>query len=100
MNVEINKLKQQIIDLEKLIAKKQEQEKLSSYLTLEQKTIAEQLHDIICHSNHTDACGWYYDNGSWNEYSRKRYIDLAKKLLAFHQKETILSILSIIKDNK
>lgn len=96
----INNLKQQIVQLEKLIAKKQEQEKLASHLTPQQKAIATELHEIMCHSNHTDACGWYYDNGNWSEYSRTRYIELAQKLLLLYDKKTILTILSVIKDNK
>lgn len=100
MSVEINGLKQQIVELEKLIAKKQEQEKSSLPLTYVEKDIATALHSIICHANHTDGCGWYYDDGSWKEYSRKRYIELAQKLLKSYHKETILGMLTIIKDNK
>ena len=47
--------------------------------------IAELLHDIMCRSNHVDACDWSYSSyttDGWEKnYSRNKYYNLAKKLV-------------------
>jgi hypothetical protein len=42
--------------------------------------LAEFLHKGICHHNHTDGCGWHYDNGDWTSYARKHYLEKARKV--------------------
>lgn len=47
--------------------------------------LAEALHDTLCTLNHTDMCGWYYEqyNGvaDWNGYAHGRYLVKADKLM-------------------
>ena len=50
------------------------------YWNTEIEGYADRLHVLLCTWNHTDGCGYHYDN--WNppmrEFSpRKRYLDLA-----------------------
>lgn len=57
-----------------------------------EKRFAVKLHDSFCGSNHTDACGWYYEvkqipimggyaydepNAEWNQYAHKRWLEKA-----------------------
>jgi len=50
----------------------------AKYLALpEVDRVAEDLHSMLCHSNHTDACDWDYGNGS----ARTRYFGKANRLL-------------------
>ncbi len=44
--------------------------------------LASFLHERLCTHNHTDGCGWHYDDGSWTEYSRKKYLTRARALIA------------------
>ena len=63
--------------------------------------VAEELHRIQCHHNHTDACGWFYED--WNDkigYSRKSYLEKAKKLLAedvMEQPKDVLRVLRMVR---
>jgi len=70
----------EIKELKKEYNKALEKESKSPY-TKEVMKIAEMLHKYKCTSNHADACGWYYDNGNWSEYSRKEYAEKAINLL-------------------
>lgn len=46
------------------------------------REIAARLHSITCRSNHTDVCGWCYEN--WENmntgYSKKKYYKDAENL--------------------
>ena len=45
--------------------------------------LAEILHEKLCHWNHTDGCGWYYEKweGFGEKSERQRYLDKANKIL-------------------
>ncbi len=64
------------------ILKKIEEEKERQKLVEPDKYIAELLHGKLCNHNHTDGCGWFYDDGSWKEYTRKEYLEKANNLLS------------------
>lgn len=59
------------------------------------RTLAIFLHKKFCASNHTDACGWYYeahpenesmrDGETWEEGDHKRWYD---KAVEVHEKHT------------
>lgn len=72
------------------------QEELSSSIPAEVKEVAEKLHKKTCHQNHTDGCSWYYDNGSWTEYSRKKYLSKAEKLLSITTADVVFKILDCL----
>lgn len=48
--------------------------------------LAEELHSVQCHINHTDGCGWFYEfsNGeaNWSGWAHARYLEKARKLLS------------------
>jgi hypothetical protein len=51
----------------------------------EQRT-TELLHELFCHYNHTDQCGWYYEaasgeNKKWTQYAHAKYLAAARELL-------------------
>jgi hypothetical protein len=50
--------------LEKELADIAEQEKTFSTMPLDQK-VAELMHSLHCHANHTDGCSWTYE--SWGK---------------------------------
>ena len=58
--------------------------------------VATILHEKLCHSNHADACDWFYDNGDWSSWSRKKYVDQAKTMLAVSSIEDVLKILTLL----
>ena len=60
------------------------EEKLRDFEALpENKKLAEMLHAKLCHSNHTDGCGWFY--GGWNNMrsSHTAYLEKAERLIKF-----------------
>jgi len=68
--------------------------------------IAELLHGAMCHHNHTDGCGWYYETwhswekkGGWtNKYDdRSGYVTKAVKLLNSFSVEQIKEIVEVLK---
>lgn len=42
------------------------------------KKMAIKLHEMLCHGNHTDYCGWYYEirDGvhDWNRWEHQHYL--------------------------
>ena len=96
MESKLNELKAEVEKLEKKLEK---EERRVAILTKEQR-VADYLHDIFCHHNHTDGCGWFYDDGSWTEYSRKEYVSKSIKLLKIYDEEQIREILRNFKSCK
>src|SRR6478609_3883476 len=47
----------------------------------EDKQLAIELHELLCHWNHTDGCGWYYEK-DWVGYAHERYLEKARGVLA------------------
>ena len=96
MESKLNELKAEVEKLEKKLEK---EERRVAILTKEQR-VADYLHDIFCHHNHTDGCGLFYDDGSWTEYSRKEYVSKSIKLLKIYDEEQIREILRNFKSCK
>ena len=42
--------------------------------------LADDLHNADCRSNHTDMCGYFYEDGpnKWDKYTHKRYLEKAQ----------------------
>lgn len=76
-----------IEEIKKEIKKEEEKEALSAHIPADRKEVAELLHKATCHHNHTDGCGWLYDDGSWSEQSRKQFLRKAEVLLRRFSKE-------------
>lgn len=47
----------------------------------EDKQLAIELHELLCHWNHTDGCGWFYEK-DWTGYAHERYLVKARAVLA------------------
>jgi len=87
----------EIDELEKRIEKLKEEKKKLIDLSPE-KRVAECLHKRLCVHNHTDGCGWFYEN--WDDfgtgYSKKRYFSMAKNLLEHFTEEQIELFIELI----
>jgi len=76
----IQDIDEKIKELEKEIEELKEQKRWFNGLPQAQK-IAELLHEKQCHWNHTDGCGWYYENWHNPGYARKEYLKKAEAML-------------------
>lgn len=87
-------------ELEELKNSLQEEKEKRRNLPYNEETLylAEVLHEKLCTHNHTDGCSWYYDDGSWSECSRQKYIKKATKLLKISDLVSLIDILEIIGD--
>lgn len=56
---------QEIAELEQRLATLRQRQKELETMTPE-KRLAVELHRIMCHWNHTDGCGWYYEVSGYN----------------------------------
>lgn len=62
--------------------------------------LADRLHDIKCHANHIDGCGYEYS--SWDKPNspafsyRKRWLDIADTMLTEYDFEDIMDILEYL----
>lgn len=62
-------------------------EQYRSLTETEAHDIARLLHKKLCHYNHTDQCGWYYNTvydglaDDWTSYSHKEYLEKANRLI-------------------
>jgi len=73
-----DKIKQLEEDLAKAKKEQAEYDSMS-----EEQRLAETIHSKMCHWNHTDGCGWFYD--SWSDMhsnsSKIQYLNKAKAIL-------------------
>lgn len=83
-------------ELERQLAELDDEEQELASLTPEQR-LAEALHSMQCHQNHTDMCSWGYEDWSHTgEYSAHgRYLEKAKKVMALLPTYTPDQILEI-----
>jgi hypothetical protein len=83
------KLKDQIAEIQSELNRRKS-------LPIEQQ-IAEELHDLMCHGNHTDDCPWGYED--WNNLDTLRfsakghYLAIAKRTLQVSDPKTVMNIL-------
>lgn len=96
--MKITALNQKIADtqaeLNRLLGLQAEREAMS-----EERQAATALHEIQCTSNHTDGCGWYYENESeestWNiGTTHEKYLRMirdAKREYTYMSYEDILA---------
>lgn len=72
----------QISELEEKLARlKSEQEEYD--LLSEDKKLAELIHQQTCRYNHTDGCGWFYENWKQSSGTRADYLKKAQNILKF-----------------
>lgn len=46
----------------------------------EDQRLAVELHEFLCHQNHTDGCSWGYEK-DWTGYAHERFLEKAQKAL-------------------
>lgn len=97
-----NEIDKKRAELEAELAKLEDAEQLLASLSPEQR-LAEALHDLQCHHNHTDMCDWYYDKwpNTRGQYSaRATYLRKAEKvrtLLPSFTDEQIIEVAGALK---
>lgn len=83
-------------DYEQKKADLERKKMLIQNLNPDEVEIAEFLHERFCGHNHTDECGWLYDNGDWSSFARKQYLNIARNLLKCYKKEMIYEFVNIL----
>jgi hypothetical protein len=68
----------------------------------EDRALAVALHTLLCHWNHTDACGWEYETGeiAWAQgYAHTQYLEKARNVLAVSglDARTVLTVANALK---
>jgi hypothetical protein len=57
------------------------------------KQLAEELHNIQCHWNHTDGCDWYYEISdnivNWDGQAHGEYLKRARRMICACEAEGI-----------
>ena len=86
-------------ELERELEELDDEEQEFNSLTPDQQ-LAEALHKVLCHYNHTDMCGWFY--GSWKapRDEHRRYVEKAHQVRAAlpgFSDESILAVVEVIK---
>jgi hypothetical protein len=75
-----------IADLKKQIEKLQAEQAAFEEMSDEER-LAVSLHDLMCHYNHSDGCGWFYEvkNGvhNWGGQSHQPYFSKARMVTKF-----------------
>jgi len=83
---------EEIKKLEEKIAELKAADTAMAAMTPEQR-FAISMHGILCHHNHTDGCGWFYEgsNGTddWGGQAHSRWLMSAKKVSAFCKNNSI-----------
>lgn len=63
--------------------------------------LARYLHDMMCKSNHTDGCGWYYETNNgvddWLGRAHASYLTKANRLLSVAKSPGLFDVQRIIK---
>ncbi len=69
----------------------EELEKKLAHAPSSDEGLADILHELICHWNHTDGCGWFYED--WAALrpgsTRAGWLDKARKLRAYAEGQGI-----------
>lgn len=62
------------------------------------KRLAVELHEFLCHWNHTDGCSWGYEK-EWTGYAHKQYLEKAQNVLKKPGMDfdTVSTVISAIK---
>lgn len=79
MTDKINELQKKIDELTNELEEEKE-ELAKSNLDPNDIELAELLHNYLCHHNHTDGCGWYYESWDKPGWSKNWYLEKAHKL--------------------
>lgn len=84
-------LDKQIAETEKELGRLRARKQALDDLTPD-KRLAELLHRTMCHYNHTDGCGWHYENWTDPRHARKQYLAMAQRLLKVVDEDTATKV--------
>jgi hypothetical protein len=79
LTVDIDRAEKHLRELKESLALSEQAEKDKRQDKL--KPVAEKAHNAICFYNHTDGCGWGYENNNWNGFSHRMWLDRVEKIL-------------------
>lgn len=85
-----NKVAQLRAELEQEEAKVRELDAL-----IPEQQLATEIHDLVCNSEHTETCGWFYEK--WDQgphWTRTRYLEKARNILNITDVTTALAVLA------
>ena len=84
----LNKLEKEIAEGERKLAEARawlENTKADLAAMPPEKKLAVALHELLCHSNHTDGCGWFYEIRNnvhdWNRGTHNDYLQMANRFV-------------------
>ncbi len=64
------------------------------------QNLAEELHTMLCHWNHTDGCGWYYEIRKevtdWTGYAHKDYFAKAVALTRLNPNMKVEDLTNVV----
>lgn len=86
---------EKIKELEEEIKKLKIQQNEFNSLPEEQR-LAEAMHSKMCHSNHTDMCGWHYESWINPGYAKTEYMKKAQAILKIVDIQTALEIVNCL----
>jgi len=91
----------EIVDLREELEKREKQRQRFMALSNDRR-LAEELHETLCHHNHAEGCSWFY--GSWETPSdaHNTWLNKAKKVIVVANERNIdpfdlLEVFKIIK---
>jgi len=82
---DVERLEEEIAGLETKLAEARERRKKLEALDPE-KRFATLLHSKYCRYSHLDQCGWGYEVGekdTWSRYAHRKWLKEAQELLSF-----------------
>lgn len=62
----------------------------------EVERLAEHIHKKMCHFEHTEACGWYYEDNDWTKWAHARYLEQAKKVLTVADYKQAVDLIDVL----
>lgn len=62
----------------------------------EVERLAEHIHQKTCRYEHTEACGWYYENNDWTKWTHARYLEKAKQVLEVADYKQATDLLDVL----
>lgn len=83
------------------LAEAEETLKTTTAVDPEIANLADALHSLLCHWNHTDGCSWGYEvhNGviDWTGYAHRSYLEKAEEIVQHAPVETIIQVVRLIR---
>lgn len=103
MSDEKKKIEQDIFDAEFKLARARAAQAAFDQLTAAQR-LAIELHDFLCHSEHAETCGWFYeinnDIHDWSRWTHSEALKRANSVLLKFSEATVVGVLKALKESR